>query len=91
MIVEEEIRESKRSSFTKTIDEASRSMMMHALQGGNYVYPIKSAVRETASNCVDSHIEKEIAINILNGNAKSSDYYEDIKDDEGIRYASGFD
>ena len=61
--------------FSKTIDEAGLGMVMDNLQRYQYQYPIKSTVRETASNGVDSIRERDIAKSILLGQSLVSDYY----------------
>lgn len=78
------------NALEKTIDENSMGLMFKVLQSNQYRYPIKSSIRETASNGVDSHNEREIAKAILNG-APLSDYYEVDQVAEGMAHSSAFD
>ena len=79
------------TSLIKTIDARDFSIVSQALQSNNYRYPIKSAIRETASNGVDSHNEREMAKAILNG-ALVSDYYTIEKGvEDTLKHASIFD
>ena len=61
--------------FVKTIDEAGLGMVLDNLQRYQYQYPVKSTVRETASNGVDSIRERDIAKSILLGQSVVSDHY----------------
>jgi len=79
------------NTLEKTIDENSKDLMFKVLQSHQYRYPIKSAIRETASNGVDSHNERDMAIKILKGEAKVSDYYEIENSENGMQHSSKFD
>jgi hypothetical protein len=73
----------------RKIDSSSEKMVLDILQVTQYSKPIDSSIRELASNAVDSQREKEIAIEILTGQAKVEDYYVER---EGSQYeASKFD
>jgi hypothetical protein len=63
------------SGFKKKIDESAATMMLDNLQTFMYQKPIQSCVRECASNALDAVKEKRMAIAILSGEAKISDYY----------------
>ena len=77
------------NALEKTIDAQSKDLMFKVLQSNQYRYPVKSAIRETASNGVDAHNEREIAKAILNG-AAISDYYEVPEDSNGMAHSSAF-
>lgn len=79
------------NTLEKTIDENSKDLMFKVLQSHQYRYPIKSAIRETASNGVDSHNERDMARKILSGEAQVSDYYEVEKSEKGMQHSSSFD
>ena len=73
----------------KKINKGAERMVFDILQSTQYSTPIPSTVRELATNGCDAQREKEIAIEILTGEAKEEDYY--IKRD-GAQYAdSNFD
>jgi Histidine kinase-, DNA gyrase B-, and HSP90-like ATPase len=61
--------------FNKVIDRGAMSLMLDILQKFQYQYPIKSAVRELASNGVDSIRERDMALSILTGQSKIEDHY----------------
>lgn len=63
------------NSIKKTIDIGAMDIVTDILQKHQYQYPIKSTVREIASNCLDAIKEKNIAITILTGKAKEEDYF----------------
>lgn len=66
----------------KELDNASKKLAFNVLQSGMYSYPIESTIRESASNSTDAIKEKNVAINILTGKNKVSDYYIDRVGDE---------
>lgn len=61
--------------FSKEINLAATNLMFDILQQHQYAFPIKSTVREIASNGIDSLAEKNMAKAILTGIAKVSDFY----------------
>lgn len=63
------------TGFVRRTNRGAESMLFDNLQKGQYVYPVKSTVRELVSNGIDSINEKEIARKILSGEAQESDYY----------------
>lgn len=63
------------SGQEKELDAGAIDMLMDNLQISQYVYPVKSTLRESASNAVDSINEKLTAIAILSGSAKEEDFY----------------
>ena len=66
-IVEEKTIQSK-DGVKKTIDGNSMGMALDILQRGLYSFPIKSTVRELASNAHDAVKERDVAKTILAGN-----------------------
>lgn len=66
---------SNNSGFNKTLEASASTMIFDNLQVFMYRYPEKSTVRECVSNAVDSVKEKNIAVEILTGKAKVSDYF----------------
>jgi hypothetical protein len=73
-ILSENITESKQG-FSKSLAAGAEHMMMDTLQRYQYMYPVKSTVREIACNSIDAVREKFNAINILKGINKADDYY----------------
>jgi len=61
--------------FEKKIDDGAKNMVFDILQSTQYQKPEESTIRELTSNAVDSQKEKEIALKILQGEAKVEDYY----------------
>ena len=45
------------------------------IQQDQYQYPIKSFIREIASNCVDAIEEKKVARSIITGESNVEDHY----------------
>ena len=78
------------SGIKKTIDKGSEDVALDILQRGIYAYPVKSTIRELASNAYDANIERNTAKNILNGVEKVEDHY-DMEKVEGVYHASGWD
>ena len=74
----------------KTIDKQSEGVALDILQRGIYAYPIKSTVRELASNAYDANIEREVAKKILAGVDSVEDHY-DVEKINGAFHASGWD
>lgn len=62
--------------FDKKIEQSALGLMMDVLQRFQYQFPIKSTIRELVSNGIDSVTEKNVAKQILSGQAQVSDYYE---------------
>lgn len=89
------------SGQAKELDSGAIDMILDNLQISQYVFPIKSTIRELASNGVDSIREKNTALEILSGRAKVEDYYyvsgknkemdEAIKANPGVYKDSRFD
>ena len=59
----------------KRIDAGAEKLVYDILQQSQYSTPIQSSVRELTTNAWDSQREKEVAIEVLTGKAKSEDYY----------------
>ena len=59
----------------KKINKGAEKMVFDILQSTQYSTPIPSTVRELTTNACDAQREKEIAVEILRGNAKAEDYY----------------
>ena len=78
------------SGIKKTIDEGSKDVALDILQRGIYAYPVKSTIRELASNAYDANIERNTAKRILNGTDKVEDHY-DVTKVDGVYHASGWD
>lgn len=74
----------------KTIDKNSEGVALDILQRGIYAYPVKSTIRELASNAFDANIERETAKSILKGESKIEDHY-DVELKDGAYHASGWD
>lgn len=77
------------SGQDKELDAGAIDMLMDNLQISQYVYPVKSTIRELGSNAKDAIMEKLNAIAILSGKAKVEDFYyvpgKDKKLDAAIR------
>jgi hypothetical protein len=63
------------SGFDKKIHRSATTMMLDNMQSHMYQKPIESAVRECVSNAIDSVKEKNLAKQILKGEAKVEDHY----------------
>ncbi len=74
----------------KTIDEKSHDVALDILQRGIYAYPVKSTVRELASNAYDANVERDTAKQILLGKEAVEDHY-DMEKIDGAFHASGWD
>lgn len=68
------ISQDERGGILKEIDEGAIDLVFQAIQEDMYSYPIRSFVRETISNGLDSITEKHNSLSILNG-ANVADYY----------------
>jgi len=71
----------------KMIDESSKNVALDILQRGIYAYPMKSTIRELASNAYDANKEREAAKKILLGIDQVEDHY-DVTKIDGIYHAS---
>ena len=74
----------------KTIESESMDVAIDILQRGIYAYPMKSTIRELASNAYDANKEREVAKKILLGTEKVEDHY-DVTKVDGIYHSSGWD
>lgn len=74
-VLNEEVTELS-GGFAKEIDEGAKELIFSTLQRYQYQYPIKSTIRETVSNGLDSIKERDIALSILKGDSRMEDYYE---------------
>lgn len=66
---------SNNAGVKKRINKAAEKLVFDVLQSTQYSTPISSTVRELVTNACDSQREKEIAIEIINGEKKVEDYY----------------
>jgi len=78
------------NGIKKTIDIGSQNVALDILQRGIYAYPMKSTVRELASNAFDANIERDTAKKILLGIDKIEDHY-DVTKIDGVYHSSGWD
>jgi hypothetical protein len=67
--------------FNKEIESGAMSLMMDILQKYQYQFPVKSSIRELASNGLDSISEREVAKKILSGQNQVSDFFEEREGD----------
>lgn len=79
-LVKEQIQEVE-GGIKKEFAPESIDMMMDLVQKFQYQKPVKSTIRELATNAVDAIKEREIAKEILSGKAKVSDYYVEATSD----------
>jgi len=63
------------TGLAKKINKGAEKLVFDILQATQYSTPIPSSIRELVTNACDSQREKEIAIEILSGDKKASDYY----------------
>jgi len=63
------------SSIVRGIADGAMPLIIKTIQEDQYKYPIKSAIRELASNGRDSISEKRLAIDIIQNGAEISKYY----------------
>lgn len=63
------------SGMVKEIEGSAIQLVLQNLQQDQYQYPIKSFIREIASNCVDAIEEKKVARSIITGESKVEDHY----------------
>lgn len=66
----------------KEIDDGAKDLIFSFLQETQYQFPIKSTLRETTSNSLDSVKEKLMAISILSGAEKVEDYFQMVETNE---------
>lgn len=81
-IIEHNSTESK-SGFNKAIEGSALTMMLDNLQVFMYQKPVQSTVRECTSNALDAVKEKNVALDIISGEKKISDYFVER---EGVIY-----
>ena len=67
-----------KTGYKKKLDSNAEEVLLNIVQVSLYTYPFKSMVRELASNALDSIREKNMALNIIAGKEKVSDYYLEI-------------
>lgn len=65
--------------FSKGIEASAHDMLMELFQSRQYSTPVKSTVREIASNSVDSINERRVAKQILVEGKPVSDFFSDIE------------
>ena len=65
----------ERPGILKEIDEGAIDLIFQAIQEDMYSFPIKSFIRETISNALDSITEKEIALDIIVNGTPQEQYY----------------
>ena len=63
------------AGVAKRINKGAEKMVFDILQSTQYSMPIQSTVRELVTNACDAQREKEIALEIMDGNKKVEDYY----------------
>jgi len=85
------IDQDERPGILKEIDEGAKDLIFQAMQEDIYSFPIRSFVRETISNCIDSNREKEIAKDIILSGAPESDHFLQREDDGKLLKDSSFD
>ena len=73
---------SNNEGVKKRINKAAEKLVFDVLQSTQYSTPIASTVRELVTNACDSQREKEIAIEIIDGEKKVEDYYITRTEDE---------
>lgn len=88
-IVEQTTIESK-DGVKKTIDQNSMGMALDILQRGLYAFPIKSTIRELASNAHDAIKERDVAKAIIAGKESVKDHFDESLGEEGIYHTSGW-
>ncbi len=75
MAIQTEVVSDISAGIQKEFAPESIDMMMDLVQKFQYSSPVKSTIRELASNAVDAIKERDVAKEILSGKAKVSDYY----------------
>jgi len=73
---------SNNEGVRKRINKAAEKLVFDVLQSTQYSTPIASTVRELVTNACDSQREKEIALEIINGEKSVEDYYITRTEDE---------
>ena len=63
------------AGIAKKINKGAEKMVFDILQSTQYSMPVQSTIRELVTNACDSQREKEVAIEILEGEKKVEDYY----------------
>ena len=61
--------------FTRELEASALNQIMDNTMIGQYTKPEESTIRELTANAIDSQTEKMMAISILNGTNKVSDYF----------------
>lgn len=84
-----EVNQDEQLGIKKEFDEGGVELAFKALQQDIYSYPVRSFVRETISNCLDSIKERDIAQDIFAG-APVSKYYK-IRESSALLKDSSFD
>jgi hypothetical protein len=77
--------------IAKRIEESSMGIALDILQRGIYAFPIKSTVRELASNAYDAIKERDTAKAILTKHANVEEFFDVTKSLDGIHENSGWD
>jgi hypothetical protein len=72
----------------KEIDDGAYGLVFQAIQEDIYSFPIKSFVRETISNGLDSIIEREQAKDIIVNGEDPVKYYRQLTDDKLLKDSS---
>jgi hypothetical protein len=72
----------------KEIDDGAYGLVFQAIQEDIYSFPIKSFVRETISNGLDSIIEREQAKDIIINGEDPVKYYRQLSDDKLLKDSS---
>jgi hypothetical protein len=68
------------SGFAKGIEASAVGLIMQNLQKSQYQYPVKSTIREIVCNGIDSIVDRNAALDILNGAPVSKYFAEDKAD-----------
>jgi len=75
----------ERPGILKEIDEGAIDLIFQAIQEDMYSFPIKSFIRETISNALDSITEKEIALDIIVNGTPQEQYYLQRQDNKLLK------
>jgi hypothetical protein len=78
-ILQQPVTSMSAGGFNKSIEASAHDMLLELFQSRQYSTPVKSTVREIASNCVDSIKERETAREILINKKPVTDFFEDIE------------
>lgn len=79
--------EDERPGILKEIDEGAMDLIFQAIQQDIYSFPMKSFIRESVSNGLDSIKEKEIHLSIINGDPVNK-YFLERTDDKLLKDSS---